>query len=457
MIDSQSERKIKKAMKIHEIVSSDNDELRLCKSDLMTKLAMESDEAETVAESIREMFLPKLLEKEGLGEEDLPHGFIGKMTDDDEDFENEIPDEDHEDSEHSDMDHEFDAHNDDHEVDEDEIATIHITVPADKIREVEKALETVLGDMDAESQDLATDHEENTKGDTDMNKEARQALRKTILAAMAEEVEHVSRKDGFEHDKSQQVFEEDSYKTGKGNLNDPDFSSLDYADIEVPTFTNLIDKIDGLTKSLTETKFDGTPSDSEEFELDFNPLEVPSQGDEDLYGDLVIPSEGELPRKRVVSSSTLGEFDADAAEQALAFALKTAGVEENDLGKLTYAEALDLFTAIRTASEDREHYTKDGVMDFPQNNPKDPDAASHKKTKMAVTESDLRGNSESEEDPESAHTRKGKELYSSSDDQYAAMLRKLMKGASEKEEKEEEADTTIEMPSGAKLTEGKKR
>ena len=71
-------------------------------------------------------------------------------------------------------------------------------------------------------------------------------------------------------------------------------------------------------------------------------------------------------------------------------------------------------------------------------------------TKMAVTESDLRGNSESEEDPAKDHTRK--ELYSSSDDQYAAMLRKLMKGASEKEEKEEEADTAVKTPSGEEIT-----
>lgn len=451
MIDGQSEQQIKKAMKIHEIVSSDKAELRQCKSELMTKLAMDSKEAQTIAESIRDMFMPMLLKKEGLEIEDMPEGFDVKMTDTDEDFEDETPNEDHEESDETEMDHEFDAHNDDNEVDDDEIATIHITVPADKIREVEQALETVLGDMDAESKDLATDHKE-MKGENDMNKEARQALRKTILAAMADEseVSHVARKDGFEHDKSEQVFEEGEYNTMKGNIKDPDFSTLNFAENDIPTFTDLIGKIDGLTESLTETKFDGTPSDSGDFELDFNPLEIPSQGDEELYTDLAIPSEGKVPMKRVVNSSVLGEFDADAAEEALAFALKTAGVEDEDLGKLTYAEALELFKAIRTASEDREHYTKDGVMNFPQNQPKDPD-------KKAVTESALRDNSESEEDPESAHTRKGpKELYSSTDDQYAAMLRKLMKGASDKmDDEDKEADTTVEMPGGATVTESK--
>ena len=468
MIDGQSEQsKIRKAMKIHEIVSSDKESFAECKSDLMKKVAMDESEAEDVASSIRELFLPKLMKAEGLNDEDMPEDFIGKMTDDDDDFETEtLKIEDHDEDDEGefdfsdeDEDHETDADADEDEVDANEIATIHITVPADKIREVEKALETVLGDTDAMSEDQAIDHKEEKIGDEIMNKEieARKALRKTILAAMADddEVEHVSKKEGFEHAASEQYDEEGYYNTVKGNLNDPDFDTLDYAENKVPNFTTLVDGLMpdlGLHESVKSVKFDGTPEDASEFELKFDPFKVPSQGDDALYHELDIPSEGKLPMKRTVNSSTLGEFDANAAEEVLAFALKTAGVEDEDLGKLTYAEALDLFKAIKTAEVEREHYSKDGVMDeksgFIQNSPKNPDE------KKAQNDKTLRDHSTTEEiDPEKDHERKGpKELYSSTDDQYASMLRKLMKGASEQDK---EAGVMIEDPNADVVVSGK--
>jgi hypothetical protein len=278
-----------------------------------------------------------------------------------------------------------------------------------------------------------------------MNKEieARKALRKTILAAMAddEEVQQVSRKDGFEHAPGQQYFEEEEHSTFKGNLTDPDFGTLDYADNKIPSFLKL-EKDKGL-KEIDYTNFDGTPEDSEEFTLAFDALaelEIPSQGDEGLYHELEIPSEGKLSLKRTVQSSALGEFDANAAEEALAFALKTAGVEEEDLGKLTYAEALDLFKAIKTA--EKSDCDADRVMEETPNNPKE-----------AVTEKENRKHTGTEEiDPEKEHERKGKELYSSADDQYASMLRKLMKGASEQDK---EAGVMIEDPNADVVVSGK--
>jgi hypothetical protein len=444
MIDGQSEQlKIKKAMKIHEIVSSDKESFAECKNDLMKRISMDESEAKDVASSIRDMFLPKLMKSEGLEDDDMPEDFIGKMTDDDDDFENDETIEDHDEEEmedeedfdfsDEDEDHEDDALADEHEVDADEIATIHITVPADKIREVEKALETVLGDTDAMSEDQAIDHKEETIGDKKMNKEieARKALRKTILAAMAddEEVQHVSRKDGFEHAPGQQYFEEQEQNTVKGNLTDPDFSTLDYAANKIPSYLDL-EKDKGL-KEIDYVKFDGTPEDAQEFTLAFDALaelEIPSQGDQDLYHELEIPSEGKLSLKRTVQSSSLGDFDADAAEEVLAFALKSAGVEDEDLGKLTYAEALSLYKAIKTAEKHEDHKAT-RVMEETPNNPKE-----------AVTEKELRHHTGTKEiDPEKDHERSGKELYSSADDQYASMLRKLMKGASEHDKEGKEA------------------
>ena len=109
MINGQSEqqnpiRKIKKAMKIHEIVSTDKQSLAECKNDLLQKrIAMDESEAHDIAESIREMFLPKLMKSEGIDDEEMPDGFVGEMTEDDDDFADE---EDHEMDEEEEMEEE---------------------------------------------------------------------------------------------------------------------------------------------------------------------------------------------------------------------------------------------------------------------------------------------------------------------------------------------------------------
>ena len=450
MIDGQSEQlnSVKKAMKIHQIVSSDKKELQDCKSDLMKKIAMDESEASEVAKAIRDLFMPKLLKSEGISESDLPENFNVKMTDTDDNFADDDESPEYEDQEDGlSFDSETDDSNDDAEVDDDEIATIHIKVPANKIRAVEEALENVLGVSDAQSEDHAMVHKDNQdKGDNMDTKtiEARNELRKTILAAMQDdkEIQSVSHDSKFDYDKSEQYQEESFYDTFKGSLTDPDFDTLDYNKQDIPNFTDLIDHVGkdlGLKDSLTPTKFDGVPPDREEYTLEFNPFEIPSQGNEDLYGEMKIPSEGKYPLKRTVNSSVLGAFDADAAEEVLAHALRSAGVEDEDLGKLTYAEGLELFKAIRTASDmkERNSYFPDGKFNDSEdsvNHPKDPDK---KGERSAVTEHDLRDHTGTkEEDPESDHEREGKELYSKSDDKkdaYAKMLQKLMKVAVEED------------------------
>lgn len=459
MKDGQSEQlnKIRKAMKINEIISSDKSEMMACKNDLMKKVAMDADDAEEVAHSIRDMFLPQLLKSENISEHEMPEGLIVKMTDKDDSFADETPndkhehhvefksDDDEDESEDSDFDfdededHEIDSDYDDSEVGDDEIATIHISVPADKIRLVEKALETVLGDMDADSKDQATVHTDETqKGDT-MNKkeiEARKALRKTILAAMADD-EHVSRKDGFEHDKSEQYLEEGFYNTIKGDLTDPDFDTLNYSKNKVPNFTKLVDENLmpdlGLHESLEATKFDGAPENADEYRLDFDAFMIPSQGDTELYHELEIPSEGKLPHKKTLLSENESkrEVYSELDENLLADALRLAGVEDEDLTKLTYAEAKELYRAIKTASEIEEitTYSPDGELPANFNNPKDPDKRKADERK-AVTK---------EMDPENS----GKELYSSKEDArgaYAQMLKKLMNPRLAEQEEDMEED-----------------
>lgn len=446
MKDSHSEQlNVKKAMKLNEILSSDKSDFELCKNDLMKKVALDSKSAKVVAESIRDMFLPKLLEEEGIELDELPDSFIGKMADYDDHFATENPEDMHDDTDEE-GDHEDDEFDADGEVDGDEIATIHISVPADKIREVEKALESVLGETDADSKDQAHVHKDGKNtGDKDMDKkqlEARKALRKTILAAMQDdEHESVSRKNEFDYASSEQYREEDHYDTKKGDFSDPEFDTLNYADQKIPNFTDLIDHIGtdlGLNQSLKPISIDGVPTDADDFVLEFNAFEIPSQGADDEFHEATIMSEGKLPRKRTINSSVLGEFDADEAEEALAYALRSAGVDENDLGKITYAEGLELFKAIRTANEERTHYSKDGKMPNEKMDYNDPHKGDPDK-KKAVTEDDLMSNNKGDKE-----SKPRKESYSSADkkdhDEYASMLKKIMRGDKDHKMAEDDED-----------------
>jgi hypothetical protein len=127
-------------------------------------------------------------------------------------------------------------------------------------------------------------------------------------------------------------------------------------------------------------------------------------------------------------------------ENLLADALRLAGVEDEDLTKLTYAEAKELYRAIKTAeAKERTTYSPDGVMSFPQNTHiTDPDK------RKAVTEDSVRKNTGTEEmDPEKSHERSGKELYSSKEDArdaYAQMLKKLMNPRLAEQEEDMEED-----------------
>lgn len=480
MIDGQSEQsKIKKAMKIQEIIASDAQDTQDCINSLMNKFAMDMSTAREVAKSLRNTFLPRLLEHEGISKEEMPEGFVGKMTEIDESFADDANDEDHDDHYENDEDHEIDEPNDDSEETDEEIATIHITVPADKIRVVEKALEDVLGDTGAISKDHAEDHENKGEEMDTKTIEARKELRKTILAAMQdEEANSVTRKNSFEYDKSEQYEEESYYDTEKLDLSDPDFDTLEYHNQKVPNFTDLIEHVKhdlGLYESLEAVKFDGVPMNEEEFKLEFNPFDIPSEGVESLYYEAVIPSEGSLPLKRTVNSSVLGEFDADLAEEVLAHALRTAGVSDEDLSKLTFAQGLELHKQIKLASEmkERTHYTKDGK--FPFNHNTDINKSMQKTDKSEHTgrksnlEVGLRDHSESKEiDPQEGHVRKT--LYSSAldtpsdstmaeykgdEDTIASVLAKLMRGDHEvdhkhkvdhKEEKDAESEVTVNGP-----------
>ena len=453
MIDGQSERlNKKKIMKVAEILASDKSEFIECKNDLMHKVSLSSKEAEDVSLSIRDFFLPKLLESEGISNQDFPEDFFVKVTETDDDFTNDC----HADAQGESLD--FDALTDEAEEDENEIATIHIKVPVDKIEDVENALEDALGDTDADSKDQAVVHKDIDNNGDDMketnNKDAAIKLRKTILAALEDEQQSVTRSPKFDYNESGQLREEDEQNTFKGNLSDPDYSSLDYAGMDIPVFQTKLDNVGdnlGLNESMTAVKFDGVPEDTDEYEIKFNPFEIPTQGNDELYNEAKIPSEGKVPRKRIVNSSTLGDFDADAAEQILADALRSAGVEEDELSKITYAEGLTLYKAIKTASEKREHYSKDGVMPSTENDPKDPD----KNCRESATESALRENSGEEIDPESDHERKN--AYSStkiaSDEAYAEMLKKIFRGDSDS--RESEKDVNIDSVEEVKVSNNK--
>lgn len=436
MNDGQREQlqKIKKAMKIHEIVSTDKSDLIACKNDLMKKFSMDENEANEIALSIRDLFLPKLLDQEQISPSELPEDCLNcQMTDTDDDFANADPIENHEE------DHEADSFTDSSEVDDNEIATIHITVPKYKVREVQEALNTIIGDDDADSMDQATNDHNNGEDDMEQKEiEARKALRKTILAAVADddETKSLPRNDkaNFDYNTNGQYKEEDFYNTTKGDMTDPDFDTLKYNKNKIPNWSKVVEHIKpdlGLHESLEATHLDGAPDDAEEYTIEFDDFKFPTQGDDNLFNEFSFPSEGKVPHKRTLLSSSK---PTELEENLLADALRLAGVEDNDLKELTYAEAQQLYKAIKTASEAKERtsYSPDGKLPANFNTELNKTMKQHiegKEDRKSVTEEMLDEDHSGNDNEVKDHKRSGRELYSSQEDErdvYAQMLRKLM-------------------------------
>jgi hypothetical protein len=331
------------ALRLAELQMTDQEDFENCVSDMVRSASLDESEASVVASAIRSKYLPALAREAGMDEM-----IVNKMVNL-EDGAEETADFANEDEEDSKMElHHFDDDEDDDtedlnededEVDDDEeTATFEIEVPADMVgaaqKAVQKALDELFGedtdmdmddesdlDMDDESmeddEDSEDDMDDEAEEDSEPNKmhtsngvnkmtkqalAARRAEREAILKKMASEEEQYPASAGFKYNedmvnmKGEVDYPSMSLDASEGNSLKEQNPS--YADSKVPTNNPDSLQFPGITKP---TKFEGSGDGSLEYSVDWNSLENPSEGLEDVNLFEVPTQMPSMPHKTTVA------------------------------------------------------------------------------------------------------------------------------------------------------------
>lgn len=365
--DTAQRQALKRAMRIAEIRVEDAEDMNACVNDLVKTAGLDETSAKIVAAAYRESMMPSALEAEGID----PSEFMGsdehgtQMT---ADFAKDIDADHDDDMAESDEDEVQDDNGmeDSGEVD-DNVATLEVEVPADKVDEFQQALEKAMAEVfgdgavaednleedstSEESEELPADNADKMPATANrkvqnMNRTAREQ-REAILASLA----NTRTASDFEYAADAQYsnegkFDKMTMQSSEGNsLRDqnPTFAKQD-----VPT---LNPEHLGLKNELNAVKKDGNVEDSAMYEANFDLFSgTPSQGVAE-FGNFELPTQTEnLSRTNVVVASDLS--DEDQAEEFLYNELKTAGVEEDVISNLTFAEGLDLYRQINASKID---------------------------------------------------------------------------------------------------------
>lgn len=365
--DTAQRQALKRAMRIAEIRVEDAEDMNACVNDLVKTAGLDETSAKIVAAAYRESMMPSALEAEGID----PSEFMGsdehgtQMT---ADFAKDIDADHDDDMAESDEDEVQDDNGmeDSGEVD-DNVATLEVEVPADKVDEFQQALEKAMAEVfgdgavaednleedstSEESEELSADNADKMPATANrkvqnMNRTAREQ-REAILASLA----NTRTASDFEYAADAQYsnegkFDKMTMQSSEGNsLRDqnPTFAKQD-----VPT---LNPEHLGLKNELNAVKKDGNVEDSAMYEANFDLFSgTPSQGVAE-FGNFELPTQTEnLSRTNVVVASDLS--DEDQAEEFLYNELKTAGVEEDVISNLTFAEGLDLYRQINASKID---------------------------------------------------------------------------------------------------------
>jgi hypothetical protein len=417
-----------KLTKLAALKAADKKDFTSCIADMKKYAHLGDEDALEVAKAVKRKYMPSVLLELGLEGDELAKednddtGFAQRYKNEPEEKEEnfEVLKDDDEDS---DFDEDFedddqtteDLNEDGSEEEEEDegIAMIQVSVPANRLKEVEKALNDVLkGEkMDIEpiseksemSEDLDEDLDEEEDIEDDlihsegkqvenMNKEklaTRKAERRAIIAEI-EEVKPVdiglghdtetsgnpAKKTPFKYDGQNQNMktEEISLTTKKfegGGKSDMGEGYPEYKKQKVPT-TN--PELLELKKEIESIQFSEKPSNAADYEVDFDMFEVPSDGSGRAEHEFEQPimSEHEMTFKSTPGSavgrmaSVLGDLDVEKAEEVLAGLLVEAGVETDDISKMTYAEGIELYHAIRTAGSFNETHGTQGVDEHPE-------------------------------------------------------------------------------------------
>jgi hypothetical protein len=322
------------ALRLAELKATDKEDFQTCVADMQRTASLNESEAIAVAKAIRAKYLPNLAREAGFTKE-TSGGFLNLDDSHEEtaDFANEMTNDDDEDMP-LDGAEDLNIDEDDEEaseVEDDDIATFEIEVPADMVdaaqKAVQEALDRVLGgndsddDMEMEddnmSDDMTMDSDEDemednsdesqmhktSRRDNKMNRQslaARRAEREEILRKFASEEEHVEASGSVKHSNEMNQYPgEMKYPTMKlEGENSMKGENPDFAKTKVPTKNpknlQLKDSMDAVGFEGSE----GTSSDFE-YEVDWDQMDgkVPTTGEAKLKG-FEIPSEMDLQARK---------------------------------------------------------------------------------------------------------------------------------------------------------------
>jgi hypothetical protein len=322
------------ALRLAELKATDREDFQACVADMKRTASLNDSEAIAVAKAIRAKYLPNLAREAGFMKEESG-GFLNLDDSHEEtaDFANEMKNDDENEMPFDGAD-DLEIDNDEEEaseVEDNDIATFEIEVPADMVdaaqKAVQEALDRVLGgndsddDMEMEDDDMSEEMEmdsddddmednsdesqmhKNSRRDNKMNRQslaARRAEREEILRKFASEEEHVEASGSVKHSNEMNQYPgEMKYPTMKlEGENSMKGENPDFAKTKVPTKNpknlQLKDSMDAVGFEGSE----GTSSDFE-YEVDWDQMDgvVPTTGEAKLKG-FEIPSEMDLQARK---------------------------------------------------------------------------------------------------------------------------------------------------------------
>jgi hypothetical protein len=347
------------ALRLAELQMTDSEDFDSCVADMQRTASLNTDEAVEVAKAIRAKYLPGLAREAGFTE-DVASKFLN-LEDGHEtaDFAKETHNEEDEDLSHDDtedltddmedMDDMDEMDDEDSEVEDDDIATFEIEVPAEMVdaaqKAVQEALDRVLGghDSDDEVTHFNDDESEDEEMEDDseahqMHKSSRRekTMTRQALAARRAEREQILRRTerqqilnkfaseegevsspasaGFQHSDKNQYHGEMNYPTMKfnGHSKLDGQEAIDEQDVtfpkgKVPTKNpNYLQ----LGDSIEASRFEGSEDGSYDYELDLPVLgDIPSNNEANL-DNFQVPTDADLPaRKTTVASKEAGKCE----------------------------------------------------------------------------------------------------------------------------------------------------
>jgi hypothetical protein len=367
------------ALRLAELQMTDSEDFDSCVADMQRTASLNTDEAVAVAKAIRAKYLPGLAREAGFTE-DIASKFLN-LEDGHEtaDFAKETHNEEDEDLSHDDtddltddmedMDDMDEMDDEDSEVEDDDIATFEIEVPAEMVdaaqKAVQEALDRVLGghdsddevthfnDDESEDEEMEDDSEEHqmqksSRREKTMTRQAlaarraerEQILRRTerqnILNKFASEEGEVSSpaSAGFQHSDKNQYHGEMNYPTMKfnGHSKLDGQEAIDEQDVtfpkgKVPTKNpNYLQ----LGDSIEASRFEGSEDGSYEYELDLPVLgDIPSNNEANL-DNFQVPTDADLPARKTTVASKKCDCCGKNAAKVAAMGKKVHAVKCDD-------------------------------------------------------------------------------------------------------------------------------